>query len=543
MYKGNLIDYFPIGGHVTAARPLQAAVLNEMDKVFASGKKFILIEGPVGCGKSALAIAIARAFGSAHLITPRKSLQDQYYSDFHEHVVLMKGRGSYPCTINSSPQQYNKIILDLKRGQVRAPSQHEPNCATAPCRNSKDVYAACVNAKGDCPYTVAMTTAQQHEAVIHNLHSFIFQTNFANKFEKREVLIIDEAHEIQGIIREFIGKKVTINKVIKEDATPKNNDIDEWCDFLLHDEYVPAETPADAFYKEKDPNHVSIRDDYIIRVEAFRAQKNYYNDKFVVESRINKVGHKEISTTFEFVPEKLGGAANEYLFNKGEHVVLMSGTVYGKEIFCSNLGLNPADVHYIRIPSSFPVENRPIIAKPEYQVDTSFAMWNENFDEMIEKIEKIMTIFGDAKGLIHAPSYDAAEQIVNRIGGARLMTHGKHDTQEKLQLFYDSKDPLVFVSPVCQQGVDFKGDRARFQILTRVPYLNTSGAFVNYKVKNDYPWYNYEALVIFGQMLGRVNRSEEDYGATFLLDSRFNKFITKNLSKIPKWVQAAIVWK
>jgi Rad3-related DNA helicase len=455
----------------------------------------------------------------------------------------MKGRGSYPCTQTASQGKYNKIILDIKRGQVKQPAQHEPNCATAPCRGSKEVYKACVNGNGECPYTIAMETAQANSSVIHNLHSFIFQTSFANKFEKRELLVVDEAHEIQGIIREFISKKMTINKVIKPEETPQNNDVDEWANFLLKDEYVPAETPADAFHREQDPNYVSIRDDYIIRVENFRAQKTYYDDKFVVESRINKVGNKEISTTFEFIPEKLGGAANEYIFSKGEYVVLMSGTIYGKEVFCSNLGLNPADVHYIRIPSSFPVENRPIIAKPEYQVDTSFAMWNENFDEMIEKIEKIMKIFGDAKGLIHAPSYDAAEQIVNRIGGARIMTHGKHDTQEKLQLFYDSKDPLVFVSPVCQQGVDFKGDRARFQIILRVPYLNTSSPFVEHKVKNDFPWYNYEALVIFGQQLGRVNRSEDDYGATFLMDSRFNKFITRNLTKIPKWVQAAIVWK
>ncbi len=543
MYEGNLVEYFPVGGHITAPRPLQTAVLNEVDKVFKSGKKFIVIEGPVGCGKSGLAIAMARAFNSSHIITPRKSLQDQYYEDFQEHVVLMKGRGSYPCTINASQPKYNKIILDIKRGQVKAPPPHDPNCATAPCRSSKEVYKACVNGNGECPYTIAMETAQKHSSVIHNLHSFIFQTSFANKFEKRELLVIDEAHDIQGIIREFISKKMTINKVIKPDDIPKDYNVDVWADFLLTPEFVPAETAADAFYKEKDPNHVSARDEYIIKVENFRAQKTYYNDKFVVESKINKVGTKEISTTFEFIPEKLGGAANEYLFSMGEYVVLMSGTIYGKEVFCSNLGLNPADVHYIRIPSTFPKENRPIIAKPEYQVDTSFAMWDENFDEMIEKIEKIMNIFGDAKGLIHAPSYDAAEQIANRIGGSRLMTHGKHDTQDKLQLFYDSKDPLVFVSPVCQQGVDFKDDRARFQIILRVPYLNTSGAFVNHKVKTDYPWYNHEALIIFGQQLGRVNRNEDDYGATFLLDSRFNKFITKNLSKIPKWVQAAIIWK
>ncbi len=221
----------------------------------------------------------------------------------------------------------------------------------------------------------------------------------------------------------------------------------------------------------------------------------------------------------------------------------MSGTIYGKDTFCNNLGISPESAHYIRIPSTFPIANRPILAKNEYQVDTSFANWNENFEEMIGKIEKIMGIFKDAKGLIHAPSYEAAEQISRRIGGTRVVTHDKGNTQDKLQEFYDSKEPLVFISPVCQQGVDFKEDRARFQIILRVPYLNTSDPFVNHKVQTDFNWYNYEALIVFGQQLGRINRSEDDYGATFLLDSRFNKFITKNLSKIPKWVQAAIIWK
>jgi len=221
----------------------------------------------------------------------------------------------------------------------------------------------------------------------------------------------------------------------------------------------------------------------------------------------------------------------------------MSGTIYGKDVFCSSLGIPPETAHYIRIPSSFPVANRPIYLKSEYQVDTSFAKWNENFDEMIEKIEKIMGIFDDAKGLIHAPSYEAAEQISNALNSPRIMIHGKHDTQEKLELFYASKEPLIFVSPVCQQGVDFKDDRARFQIIIRVPYLNTSDAFVNHKVQNDFPWYNHTALVVWGQQLGRINRNEDDYGATFLMDSRFNKFITRNLNKIPKWVQVAFIWR
>jgi Rad3-related DNA helicase len=162
---------------------------------------------------------------------------------------------------------------------------------------------------------------------------------------------------------------------------------------------------------------------------------------------------------------------------------------------------------------------------------------------MLDKIKEISGIFHDVKGLIHTPSYMASEQIRNGLNDPRFITHQPNDFQQKLEEFYESKAPGVFLSPVCQLGVDFKGDRARLQIILRVPYLNTSSKFVEDKVKNDFPWYNYQSLITFGQQIGRVNRSADDYGATFLIDERFNKFISRNNKVLPGWVKEAIVYR
>lgn len=544
MYDGNIMDYFPISDSMPSARPNQIAVLREIDKVIRSGKKLIILEGPVGCGKSAIAMTLAKAFGSAHIITPRKSLQDQYFADFSDDIVLMKGRNSYPCVHDASIGYAKQVFKLIETGRVKQPGMNEPNCSNAPCRSDKDVYKFCVDIKGGCPYTKAMEIAQAHDCVIHNMHSFIFQTAFTSKFEKRELLVIDEAHEIQGIIRGFISKKLTVRIPVQPSDRPSViNDVDAWCNFFLQSRFLPVLTNGEKAAKDADANWVSPLDTYVSSVEQLRLQKDYYKDRFSVKPIMNTVAGKEVSTSFEFVPDNLGNSANNMLFSLGEYVVLMSGTIYDKNTFCKNLGIVPEIAHFIRIPSSFPVSNRPIYAKPEYQVDTSFRNWDDNFNEMIDKMSKIMEIFGDAKGLIHAPSYDAAQQIVFALPGNRAITHTSSDSQEKLEGFYASSEPLVFVSPVCQQGVDFKEDRARFQIITRVPYLNTSDEFVKYKVENDFPWYNYEALIVFGQQLGRVNRSESDYGATFLMDTRFNQFILRNSKVIPKWVQNAIIWR
>lgn len=544
MYSGNILDYFPISERMPSIRSGQHAVITEIDKVFKSGKKFIIFEGPVGCGKSGIGMTFARAFGNAHMITPRKSLQNQYYEDFSDDIVLMKGRSSYPCTYGTPPKKYQSIIKLIEAGQIKQPSFNEPNCGSGPCKSNKEEWEFCNNTVGDCPYTVAIKVAQEHQCVIHNIHSFIFQTSFSEKFEKRELLVIDEAHEIESTIRGFISKKFTVGIPLEETDRPDiSNDVSSWCDFFMQDRFVPKLSKTEQEYELSNPEWISPKDEYILKIKGLEGQKDYYGNRFVVKSTINKVGVRAISTTFEFIPESLGNAATSLLFEYGEYVILMSGTIYDKGVFCRNLGIKMEDAHFIRISSTFPVDTRPIYAKPEYQVDTSFQMWRENFNEMVTKISSIMSIFHDAKGIIHAPSYDAAQEIVQALPGNRAFTHSSQDFQQKLEEFYSCKEPKVFVSPVCQQGVDFKYDRARFQIITRVPYSNTSDEFINYKVQNDFSWYNYQALIVFGQQIGRVNRAEDDYGATFLLDSRFNKFITRNLKVIPKWIQNSIIWK
>ena len=138
------------------------------------------------------------------------------------------------------------------------------------------------------------------------------------------------------------------------------------------------------------------------------------------------------------------------LLDYGDKVLLMSGTIYNKDLYCRSIGINPADAHFIRIGSSFPKENRPIYLKPQYQVNTSHALWNENFASLIEIIQKISAIFKGAKGLIHAPSYVAAEQIRNALNDPRFISHLPSDFITKLDEFYSSKSPSVFISPVCQ---------------------------------------------------------------------------------------------
>jgi len=103
----SIINQFPL----EKARSSQVAVLNAIEKAFKDGYQNILLEAPVGSGKSAIAVAVAKHYGDAHILTPRKSLQDQYVEDFgKEELVMMKGRGAYPCTLEASHAEYKRVI-------------------------------------------------------------------------------------------------------------------------------------------------------------------------------------------------------------------------------------------------------------------------------------------------------------------------------------------------------------------------------------------------------------------------------------------------
>lgn len=552
------MDFFP----KDTPRPSQTVVIHEVAKAFSEGKKIVILEGPVGCGKSAIAMTLALyqahlgsmtvkaddgeevVYDPVHILTPRKNLQDQYYSDFKDSVSLMKGRGSYPCIFNAEPRVYQPILKAVEAGSARVPSGWENTCADGPCKDSADIYKSCTS-NHPCPYSLAINVAQNSPIVVHNLHSFLFQTNFSGKFSKRRLMIIDEAHDVPGIVRDFAIKSLKVPaKIERKDLEGKDSAI-SLADFLSQEKFVPVETEFELAKKRRDESYVTEKQQYLMQLEAIKAQADGYFKEFSVELEPKFKGFttEQIATILRFIPHSVGNLVQKLLLDHGMKTLLMSGTIYSKTQYCREMGINPDDAYFIRIPSAFPVKNRPIYMLPRQMVDTSHKGWAENFPKMIESIKEVMSIFGQDKGLIHAPSYGAAVQIAEALKSQRVITHEPANFHNELTAFFNSRGNGVFISPVCQQGVDFKGERARFQIILRVPYPNAGSAFVADKLKKDFSWFNYQALIVFGQQVGRVNRGPDDFGATFLLDSRFPGFIQKNKGLLPKWLTDAIIQK
>jgi Rad3-related DNA helicase len=364
------------------------------------------------------------------------------------------------------------------------------------------------------------------------------------------LLVIDECHEIEDITRDFARFSVLLKKEALEvcrEPGAGNRSPDKWFQELsrfaeLYSDLLVNEVPG------TDPKeYTSDREEYLVKLQNMaekvermwsESSKEYIH--YVVEEGPDI---KDTQIRLHFVPIRVRNITQNLLLDYGSQRLLMSGTIYSKKIFSSTVGLKEEETYFIKIGSSFHKANRKILLRRNLALDLSHKAWEDNFQEMIENLQKILDTFGDVKGLIHTPSYWASHQIYNALSrkvGGRLIEHDKDNFHESLAKHYSIPNSSVFVSPICQQGVDFKGDRARFQVILRVPYPNVSDPFTMYMMRNNYQWYNYQALVVFGQQIGRIVRSEEDWGTTILMDSRFEGFINKNRTLLPKWVMESV---
>lgn len=527
-----MIEFFPLD----EPRSGQVAVLNAVDQALNKGYKNILLEAPVGSGKSAIAITIARYIQSklkpgvpaAHILTPRKALQDQYWEDFHNlDLCVMKGRSAYPCTYDKPISFYNSATTAIKAGEIF--KFKGLNCAEAPCVAKPVIRKICTK-KGEkpCPYQTAIATAQNKKYIIHNLHSFMFQAYFSENFDVRELIVIDECHEMEGTVRDFATREITVP--IDKEPPESFNKLSQWVIWFRSFIHIFSDIKSAI-------TGISPREKYEGLLLDLENLSTYgFEEEFIVDTYTEKN-----KTVFKFIPKNVSKLIEKFLLGFGKTRILLSGTIYDKNTFCIDNGLDPKETYFIRIGSTMPLKSRPIYLKPEYSVDTSHKNWDNNFKEILSKIKKVFDIFSDVKGLIHSPSYKASLELSLGLKSDRLIVHDSKNFQENLSEFYEDNTNKVLISPICQQGVDFKYERARFQIILRVPYLNTSDKFVANQLANNYSWYNRQALIIFGQQLGRINRADDDFGVTILMDTRFNDFINKNKRLLPDWVKEAII--
>jgi Rad3-related DNA helicase len=534
-------------------RKEQKEALSFIESEYQKNKlnKFFLLNLPVGSGKSHLALMIAdwykknvNKMAKVDIITNSKILQDQYSNEY-ESISDLKGKENYEC------EQYS--------------------CSCAQGAEFNRLNKTSCEA---CPYTYAKESFISGNMSLTNFYLYILYAIYNPKLlESRDsrVLIVDEAHEFDDVMSDFITIKITetmvkrfkfsdeysIMKQLKGVTT-----ITQYVDFLkyLNGEVLTtiesmekgmSSTPRNVKQdkrdlkinkviggKNSDVKLMQLATDLRqlqLKIEIFLKEYKDNPNNWVLESYYNeKVKQKELSLEPIWAYDYL----DKYVFSNYDMVVLMSGTILDKSLFCQLNGLDVSKAVYYSIRSPFNPKNRPIFYMPLGKM--SYKSKEETFKKYIPYIKKLLEKYKNKKGIIHTNSFELAKWIEGAIKDPRLIFHDSTNKDEMLKLHKESPEPTVIVSPSMDTGVSFDNDDARFQIIAKVPYPSLGSQKNKLRQSNNPDWYSWKTVSGLIQMTGRPVRSNIDYADTIIIDGGFGDVIKHSSHFIPDWIQEAI---
>jgi len=528
--------YFPLD---LKPRKQQIEMLNFAKKSINSGKRFILLNAPVGSGKSFFVSMLANWYrnfvSTSHdtkfdVITNSKILQAQYKNDF-EFMSDLKGQSNYKCI------------------------RHKTDCHTGKEMNKALKQLKC----GSCPYDAAKESWVAGDISLTNFHlynSFAFYVRETLEKRSSNVLIIDEAHDFESTFCNFITIKLSA-RILKNYGFEDNeiekyerkfnhiNTVGQFINFLNKD-FMPrvVELKQELEISIGEMTETKIKEiyaKYVIYIEESQErldsflndyEKNEYN--WIIDTTKDKHGNIEI------IMQPIWGYPylNDVIYSLYDHIIFMSGTILDKEIFSFINGIDPELADYQEIDSNFPIENRQI-----YFIDCgkmSYEKKKETFKRQIPIIEKILKKYKNEKGIIHTTNYEISNWIKENIKDKRLIFHDSDDREDMLEKHLKNKKSSVIVSPSMSSGLDLKDELSRFQIIMKIPFPNLSSNRIKARKDSNPESYKIKTCQDLIQSYGRIVRSEVDYGDTFILDSNFKDLLRYSRKYMPKYFIDAI---
>lgn len=534
-------------------RKEQKEALEFIDKEYKKNplNKTFLLNLPVGTGKSHLAFMITDWYrknvnkaSRVDVITNSKLLQDQY-SDTYSSICDLKGKDNYEC-INYS-------------------------CS---CAQGSEFNSLNKTSCDDCPYKSAREDYINGGISLTNFYLYIlYALHNPSLLEKRSsnVLIVDEAHEFDDVMSNFISIKITENIIKKYNFPNQKNitkdlksvkNIEDYVNFLnsfnkeITDSVDEMESALHSTKRNqktdqrdlkiskllnnknsdvKTMNLITDLKQYQMKIDFFLKEYKNNPKNWVLESSYNeKTKQKDYTLSSVWAYDFL----DKYVFSNYDMIFLMSGTILNKNIFCKLNGLNSENSVYYSIESPFPIKNRPIYYMPLGKM--SYNKKKETFKSYIPYIQKILNKYKKNKGIIHTNSFELSNWIRDNVKDPRLVFHDSSNKDEVLEMHKSSKEPTVIVSPSMDTGVSFDDDFARFQIIAKVPYPSLASQRNKIRQKSDSEWYSWKTVSGIIQMSGRPVRSMSDYADTIILDSSFGDVMRYSSHLMPSWFQDGI---
>ena len=506
----------------------QEAALERISDAFAAGNEVVLVRAPTGSGKSLLARAIMggarrvenarpRDATDAYYTTPQVSqLEDVAVDGLLEDLDVIRGKSNYSCIL---------------------PGERETPVNRAPCARERGFDCS---VQHRCPYFSDRAVASQSRFAATTL-AYFMRTAGSDLFRKRDVVVIDEAHGLAEWAEMYATIELTPDRVPvwdqvgSPDTGAAADPVERVARFAENLRGI-CDSVKDTLVGQPElaPEEAARRD----RLQELISELNWF---------LNAYRDTESPTTW-VVDETGDGVAIKPLnparylqhtvWDRGNRFALLSATMLSKESFCRGVGLDPSAVAIVDIPHTFPLENRPLVDVAQGKM--TYEHRDETLPQIARLLVRLMSRHPQEKGLVHAHSYGIADTLVDLLCefgvGSRIRRHDRDDRDAELAAWLNASEPELFVSVKMEEALDLHGDRCRWQVLCKAPYLDTSDSRVARRLEEGrWGWYHRAALQTVIQACGRVVRAPTDSGTTYLADESLPELFDRAATDMPPW--------
>ena len=533
MPKFDWRPYFPF----PSPRQEQAKAIDEILDAYESGKKFYVVEAGTGVGKSAIAVTVSR-YVTAHIapaqdvqigatvLTTQKLLQDQYEKDFQTNAMCsLKSASNYSC----------------KHHKKNSCAESKPLLANEP--KGTKFWNTCVL---NCTYKQQKDLFINGTLGVTNFSYFLHETKFAGKIPRKQLLVVDEAHNLPEELSKFIEvtfsekfAKEFLDKQLPEGLTPKK--FSEWVKADYYPELLAKKTAFENGMKKyaglaeklqsgelaKLARKLDLLSSHENKVSIFL--RIWDNDNWLMEeiAADEKSGRK-----VQFKPIDVAPYTYDHIHKYGQFVLFMSATILDTKGFRLLCGIDENQAGETIIPSPFPHENHPIIYAGVGSMGSNDI--ESTLPKLTEVVKEILKEHKNEKGIIHCSSYKIAWHLKKNIKSNRLLIHDSFDRDVILNKHMTSKEPTVLLSPSMTEGVDLKDDLSRFQVICKIPFPYLGDKLIRKKMNKWDWWYDLQTAKTLIQSVGRSVRNENDKAVTYILDSIWERFYGKNSKLFPE---------
>lgn len=570
----------------------QKEAIDEIQEAFDHGYDVVLLDAPTGSGKSIINTAACRAAKHSYYTAPYNYLLDQIMEDdlINKYFSHIKGRKHYEChkggedgSMCPSVRKDNYSYPDngpagnpfvYKKAWEEAliydpPTDSYLTTRIDPARGEVDIDREWVE-KNTCEYAKEVVHSLKSPNVLTNFWYFLQAPHFlpenpVNPTPKRELLVIDEAHDLPAVIRQNSTVSITqgwineqlLDTDVDDRYLPDTNidvpspDVDEddaieWVSnefrpFLEEIKTVIGDIESRSEEEQSLLNRVDSRLNSVETILDFSSGGDNIvigkKENMAVKDMTDRGTFKPDADGIKITPIEVGNMFKAMVKSKASKIILSSATMF--KFKARELGISEREMYKVEVDHNIPAERRGAHYFPVANMKSGGKSKREKKDDindMAKAIAEIMKTHSNEKGIVHTNSFKRTKQLVEALPRQYQRrsiayddaTEPKEDIKEE---FFDSAKGVLF-SPAHTTGIDLRDDMARFNVIAKVPYPPMGDG----TIWGDVSWERYAgtAFMKLVQASGRTTRGNEDYSTTYILDSGFGslrKSLTNELKR------------